>query len=55
MNINFEVDWSKLPEWANYVAVDEDGARWCYENKPTKELCRWVANGGRYDIIKVDN
>jgi len=30
-----EVDWSKAPRWANYWAMDDDGAAFWYEKKPT--------------------
>jgi hypothetical protein len=49
-------DWSKAPEWAQYWAVDGDGAVYWYENEPsTKEfmgLGYWTDGGfGRKEFI----
>lgn len=27
-------DWSKAPDWAGWIATDEDGEAWWYEGKP---------------------
>lgn len=35
------IDWSKAPEWANYVAKDEDGRVYWYANKPVALVGRW--------------
>lgn len=32
--IPYVYDDGSLPEWAEYVATDEDGEAWCYENQP---------------------
>lgn len=29
-----KISWSDVPCWAEYIAVDADGAIWCYEAKP---------------------
>lgn len=29
-----KIDWSKLPGWAKYAAVDGDGSLYCFEKKP---------------------
>ena len=44
-----EPDWSKAPEWAQYWAVDADGAQYWYENKPDcdDDACRWYGMGGK--------
>lgn len=26
--------WDSAPEWANYLAMDEDGTWWWYQNEP---------------------
>jgi len=28
-------DWGDAPEWANYLAMDDDYTWWWYEKKPT--------------------
>lgn len=41
-------DWKDAPEWANYLARDEDGAWWWYEEKPhTNDAGEWFAYGRR--------
>ncbi len=34
----------KVPRWANYVAIDDDGELWAYEFSPkrSEELGGWV-------------
>jgi len=31
-----EVDWSAMPKWARWVAMDEDGAWFWYQHKPER-------------------
>lgn len=37
--------WDDAPEWANYLAMDEDGEWWWYEMEPIKRLGYWSAMG----------
>lgn len=49
-------DWSDAPEWANHLAMDEDGCWYWYELKPTIGSYAWRpqgpynAEGNRYLI-----
>jgi hypothetical protein len=41
-------DWKDAPEWANFLAQDEDHA-WCwFENEPNRMRGSWSPNDGRY-------
>jgi len=33
--------WDDAPEWANWLAQDEDGSWWWYEDKPKLNLDIW--------------
>lgn len=37
-----KVDWSKLPEVANYVAMDDNGEWYWYNEKPTYDRGLWI-------------
>lgn len=38
-------DWKDAPEWANYLAMDDDG-EWCwYEERPVPRINFWVSDG----------
>jgi hypothetical protein len=40
-------DWSQAPEWANYVAMDADGAWYWYSHEPIRRGdCWWSSAGG---------
>lgn len=42
-------DWKDAPEWANYVAMDRDGA-WCwYQLEPAASSGAWETSGGKYE------
>lgn len=46
--------WDKAPEWANYLAMDEN-RDWCwYENKPSCKTTMWVVNGGKWKNATPD-
>ena len=50
------VDWSKMPAWANYVTIDQEGDLWWWRNRPCIELGRWAMNtmepdGGNFGVI----
>ena len=42
-----EFDWSVIPPWLNYLAMDHDGAWYLFEQKPAlfRDL-EWDSNGG---------
>jgi hypothetical protein len=44
--------WNDAPEWANYLAMDEDGL-WCWhEEKPDKKKdCFWES-GGKMELVR---
>ena len=35
-------DWKDAPEWANYLAMDEDGQWFWYENRPKLDSLEWL-------------
>lgn len=39
-------DWSQAPEWANYVAMDADGAWYWYSDEPVSRVNYWHSTGG---------
>ncbi len=47
-----KIDWSQVPEWAQFVATNEDGGVWGYEFKPVPCSPRWVMpNSGRSILL----
>ena len=48
----FTPDWNAAPEWANYVAMDEDGEWYWYENEPTILFSRYTTDG-RCEFIET--
>ncbi len=40
-------DWSTAPEWANWLAMDSDGAWYWYEDKPKKIGMLWARSMGQ--------
>jgi len=38
------IDCSVLPEWADWIAQDEDGAWWAYEAHPNQHDTGWYEN-----------
>lgn len=40
-------DWVNAPEWANYVAMDDDGEWKWYENEPIVGCYCWDCNKGK--------
>lgn len=38
-------EWRDAPEWANYIAMDEDGTWWWFENEPRKVGNGWNFGG----------
>lgn len=39
-------NWHLLPDWARYIAQDEDGTVIIYENEPSKFSGMWAISGG---------
>lgn len=37
-----------LPEWATYIAADEDGCLFAYESRPYQVGSSWASKGDRY-------
>lgn len=38
-------DWKDAPEWANWLAMDEDGFWLWHENRPNKLMESWSVEG----------
>lgn len=50
-----EVDWSAMPRWANWVAMDA-GGRWCwFDNKPFQEIRhnQWLCHCQLLGVVPV--
>jgi hypothetical protein len=45
-------DWKDAPEWAMWLAQDEDGDWFWYENKPVRVGGVWGAVGGRSQFVR---
>jgi len=45
-------DWEDAPEWAEYLAKDEDGVWWWFECEPEKLISIWDIVGGRFEIAE---
>lgn len=41
------IDWSKAPEWANYVAMDKNGDWYWHEKKPSINGNWWGYSGNQ--------
>lgn len=51
-----QIDWSKAPEWARYVAMDADGTWFWFEKKPHKSYEYWVVGQGlQAPVFELDN
>lgn len=43
------------PEWANYIAMDDDGAWFWYEQEPKRENGKWFwTTDGQYLRVEFD-
>lgn len=38
-------DWKDAPEWAEWVAMDDTGEWWWYEERPHSGASEWLAYG----------
>jgi hypothetical protein len=45
------IDWSTMPAWAKFVAMDSDGCWFWYEKEPFIGEVRWQCNSEYYDGI----
>ena len=46
----------QVPKWASYIAMDEDGAVFCYQDKPQLLNVEWDDKGCRLrEIHEVPN
>lgn len=36
---------------ASYIAIDANGARWCFENKPQLEGQQWTPDTGEFHYL----
>jgi len=43
-------NWKDAPEWANYLAQDEDSVWYWFENKPQASIRMWMEYKGEYKI-----
>lgn len=43
--------WEDAPDWAEWVAMDRNGAWHWYENEPQPSYGYWSQRGGRYDAV----
>lgn len=47
-------DWKDAPEWALYLAQDDDGDWYWYARDPVKDVFRWSPNGGQCELASID-
>ena len=48
VDVKCPVDWNRVPEWANWVAVEPNGAVYCYAAKPTWSTNQWLPDFEEY-------
>lgn len=48
---DFDIDWSNIPEWANFFAIDKDGLQYIYAYQPylVDERDYWADHFGSQD------
>lgn len=42
-------EWGSAPEWAKYLAQDDNGRWYWYERKPKQHKGYWVDDGGHFE------
>ena len=47
-------NWNSAPEWANYLAQDENGDWYWYEDQPEAGYNQWYTRSGRSREAAVD-
>lgn len=46
-------DWKDAPEWANWLAMDGDGAWFWYESEPAENQCGfWNTKNGMFERVE---
>lgn len=45
-------DWKDAPEWAGFVAMDDDGTWYWYESEPEQFSDCWRADGRYQTVLK---
>ena len=56
--VKIEIDWDKLSNWVEYIAMDADGQVGLYESEPKPGKNMWIANEAKYqdsDVIFFDD
>lgn len=46
--------WTRAPEWANFLAQDDDGTWYWYELEPSRGNDGWIIGsyrGGKYEKV----
>lgn len=46
---NIKPDWKDAPEWANYVAMDDNSRWWWYEKEPFWRCGEWDEYTGKVE------
>ena len=53
-----EIDWTKAPDWANYIAMDSDCEWYWYEHKPNPihdlNVPEWYSEGRKKYAYSTD-
>ncbi len=44
-------DWTKAPEWANYIAMDSNHEWYWHENEPEMMFNWWNQNDGKVELV----
>lgn len=47
-------DWKDAPEWANYLAMDEDGKWYWYEHEPVLMGRYWTVKRGSFSYAETE-
>lgn len=48
-------DWKDAPEWAQWLAMDDDGSWYWHETKPYIELGYWYSDEAMAEIVSPIN
>lgn len=51
--INYRGITAEVEDWVNFIATDEDGEIWGFENKPSVNMygSMWLERTGRFDRV----
>lgn len=47
--------WDDAPEWAQLLAMDEDGGWWWFQCPPVQGECMWIASDGGFRRARVSH